>query len=112
MGGSWKGRCVMGEKRNSEKLVRDPEFLAEYMKGSLAADIEEAMEELGISQSELAARLGKSRQYVGKVLKEENLNNFTIDSIAKIAAALERDVVLRLKRDKEIVEIKPFRKER
>lgn len=102
----------MGETRKPEKLVRDPEFLSEYLKGSLIADIEEAMEEQGISQSELAARLGKSRQYVGKVLKEENLNNFTIDSIAKIAAALERDVVLRLKRDKEIVEIRPFKKTR
>jgi hypothetical protein len=34
--------------------------------------------------------------------------NFTIDSISKIAAALERDVVLRLKTYTEVVEIKEF----
>lgn len=103
---------MMSEKKRLERLDRDPEFLSEYMKGSLIADVNEAMEEQGISKSELAVRLGKSRQYVGKVLNEEDSNNFTIDSIAKIAAALGRDVVLRLKKDYEIVEIKPFKKVR
>lgn len=96
----------MSELKKRERLEKDPEFLQEYMKASIVGDIIQAMEEEGISKSQLAERLGKSRQYVGRVLNETA--NFTIDSISKIAAALERDVVLRLKTYTEVVEIKEF----
>lgn len=98
----------MAKNKTKRRLEEDPEFLAEYIKGSLVADIEEAMEQDEVNRTELAARLGSSKQYVSKVLNEEALNNFTLDSIAKMAAALQRDVVLRLKRYDEIVEIVPF----
>ena len=96
----------MNELEHRERLEKDPDFLAGYMKATLVGDIFQAMEEEGISKSQLAERLGKSRQYVGRVLNETA--NFTIDSISKIAAALERDVVLRLKSYTEVVEIKEF----
>ncbi len=95
-------------EHKKRRLEQDPDFLTEYIKGSFVADVEETMEEEGISKAQLARRLDRSRQYVSKVLNEEDLNNFTIDSIAKIAVALQRDVVLRLKRYDEIVEIVPF----
>jgi transcriptional regulator with XRE-family HTH domain len=84
----------------------DPEFIADYMKGSLIADVFMAMEENALNKSQLADRLGKSRQYVGRVLNETA--NFTIDSIATIAAALEMDVVLRLKKPTDVAIIKPY----
>lgn len=84
----------------------DPEFLAEYMKGSLVADIFQAMEEKALNKSQLAERLGKSRQYVGRVLNETA--NFTIDSIAQISTALEMDVVLRLKKPTDVAIIRPY----
>jgi len=98
----------MAKDRTKRRLEEDPEFLAEYIKGSLVADIEEAMDQDEVNRTELARRLGSSKQYVSKVLNEEALNNFTLDSIAKMAAVLKRDVVLRLKRYDEVVEIVPF----
>ena len=96
----------MNELKHEERLEKDPEFLQDYMKASIVEDIYQAMEEERISKSQLAERLGKSRQYVGRVLNETA--NFTLKSIARIAAALERDVVLRLKAYTEVVEIKEF----
>lgn len=91
-----------------KRLEEDPEFLADYLKGSFVADVSQAMEEDSLSKNSLARRMGTSRQYVGKILDEEDPNNFTIDSIARIAAALGRDVSLRLKKYEEIVEIKAY----
>ena len=97
---------ITNELKHRARLEKDPKFLQEYMKASIVEDIIQAMDEEGLSKSQLAERLGKSRQYVGRVLNESA--NFTIDSISKIAAALERDVVLRLKTYTEVVEIKEF----
>ena len=96
----------MSELKHEDRLEKDPEFLQDYVKASIVEDIFQVMEEEGISKSQLAERLGKSRQYVGRVLNESA--NFTIDTISNIAAALERDVVLRLKTYTEVVEIKEF----
>jgi transcriptional regulator with XRE-family HTH domain len=46
------------------------------------------MEAAGINQTTLAAKLGKSRQYIAKILGEKNRANFTIDSLAEISVAL------------------------
>ncbi|MBA3320112.1 MAG: helix-turn-helix transcriptional regulator [Pyrinomonadaceae bacterium] len=46
-----------------------------------------AMEQQGVSNAELARRLGKSRAYITKVL-QGNVN-FTIESLVKIARALD-----------------------
>ena len=98
----------MTDDRIYTRLEEDPEFLSDFLKGSFAGDLFQVMEEEEISKIELARRLNTSRQYVTKVLNEEDLANLTIDSIAKFAAALKRDVSLRLKKYDEIVEIKPF----
>ena len=45
------------------------------------------MEEKKISKLELAHKLGKSKQYISRILKEKT--NLTIDSIAHIACALD-----------------------
>ncbi|NOQ23528.1 MAG: helix-turn-helix domain-containing protein [Candidatus Aegiribacteria sp.] len=96
----------MSELKERLRLEKDPEFLQEYMVANIVEDILQSMDEEGISKSQLAKRLGKSRQYVGRVLNETA--NFTIKSVARIAAALGKDVVLRLKSYTEVVEIKEF----
>jgi len=98
----------MADDRSYTRLEEDPEFLADFLKGSFAGDLFQVMEEENISKTELARRLNTSRQYVTKVMNEEDLVNLTIDSIAKFAAALKRDVSLRLKKYDEIVEIKTY----
>ncbi|MFA6239665.1 MAG: helix-turn-helix transcriptional regulator [Candidatus Hydrogenedentales bacterium] len=73
---------------------RDPEFQAGYLKAAFVDDVCAAMHEMNITKSALAERLGKSRQYVTRVLNESA--NFTIDSMAEIATALGRQLTIRV----------------
>jgi transcriptional regulator with XRE-family HTH domain len=59
-------------------------------------DILHAMEVGGIKQNALATKLGKSRQYVGKILAENSRANFTIDTLAEISAVLGVQLCVRL----------------
>jgi ribosome-binding protein aMBF1 (putative translation factor) len=72
----------------ADALRTDPAFLADYSKGLVVEDILRAMEEAGLNRNTLAAKLGKTRQYVGKILDEERRANFTIDTLAELSAAL------------------------
>lgn len=74
--------------RAADALRIDPAFLADYSKGLVVEDILRAMEEAGLNRNTLAAKLGKSRQYVGKILDEERRANFTIDTLAELSTAL------------------------
>ena len=69
-------------------LRADSAFLADVSKGLIVEDILRAMEAAGLNRNTLAAKLGKSRQYVGKILDEEQPANFTIDTLAEISSAL------------------------
>lgn len=72
----------------ADALRSDPAFLADVSKGLIVEDILRAMEEAGLNRNSLAAKLGKTRQYVGKILDEERRANFTIDTLAEISAVL------------------------
>lgn len=86
-------------------MDRNPEDVAAYMKLQIASDIYAAMEKQGIDQSELARRLGKSRQYVSRVLNERT--NFTLDSLARIACALNMRVAVRFFEHDQHLDILP-----
>ena len=75
-------------EKAADALRTDPEFLADYSKGLIVEDILRAMETAGLNRNTLAATLGKTRQYIGKILNEENPANFTIDTLAELSAAL------------------------
>jgi len=94
------------KEKNETRLEAEPLFLVEYMKATITSDIFTILEEESISKTELANRLGKSRQYVSRILNETA--NFTLDSVARIAAALGKDVVLRLVNYEDEVVIRPF----
>ncbi|MBN1546322.1 MAG: helix-turn-helix transcriptional regulator [Syntrophaceae bacterium] len=72
----------------------DTEFVANSAKGQVTEDILAVMEMENINRSQLAERLGKSRQYVSRILNETA--NFTIDSLAEIAIALNRKIEVRM----------------
>jgi len=80
----------------SEALEKDPKFLADYTKGLLVEDILRGMEVNGLNQKTLAEKLGKSRQYVNKILKEERRANFTVDTLAELSTALDLKLSMRL----------------
>lgn len=75
-------------EKAAEEFNSNPAILADQSKGLVVEDILRAMEEAGLNRNTLAAKLGKTRQYVGKILDEERRANFTIDTLAELSAAL------------------------
>ena len=79
-------------------LFREMEQTDAYHMDSVKVEISEqiylAMKRQGISKAELACRLGKSRAYVIKMLQGNA--NFTIESLVRIARALNCKVDFRL----------------
>ncbi len=58
-------------------------------KVELSEQIYIAMEDSGVTEAELARRIGSSRAYINKVL--QGATNFTIESLVKIGLALGRE---------------------
>ena len=77
-------------------LREDSAFLADVSKGLIVEDILRAMEAAGLNRNTLAAKLGKSRQYLGKMLDEEQPANFTIDTLAELSTALDVKLHVRM----------------
>ncbi|HZM01732.1 MAG TPA: helix-turn-helix transcriptional regulator [Candidatus Saccharimonadales bacterium] len=77
-------------KAASKKLGENPAFLADYLKSRFVEEMLAAMEENGVSQTELAKRWGKSRQYLSKLLSENRRVNFTIETMCEFAGLLNR----------------------
>ncbi len=85
-------------------LDRNPEFVADLLKGMVTEDIMRAMEDNGINRNQLAKKMGKSRQYIGRVLSEKA--NFTLERLAALACALDRDIAVRMFRRDETLAIR------
>ncbi len=76
-------------------LDKDPAFVLDSIKARFVEDVCQAMKVKGINQSDLAKLLGKTKQYVSRVLNETA--NFTLSSIVEISIALGCSVELRIK---------------
>ena len=68
---------------------QDDAFHVDGAKLELSEQIFAAMQEIAMSEAELARQLGVSRAYVNKILK--GAANLTIESLVKIGRALGRD---------------------
>ena len=79
------------ENRDVDK---DRDFLEQSLKASFVEDICRILKEKGISQADFARKLGKSRQYVSRILNETA--NFTLGTLVDISLALDSEIVLRL----------------
>lgn len=77
-------------------LDNDADFVADYLKGLFVEDVLRALAEESLSKNALAGRMGKTRQYLGKVLNQDRRVNFTIDSMANIATSLDRRLYVRV----------------
>jgi transcriptional regulator with XRE-family HTH domain len=75
-------------------LDGDPDFVSDFLKAQFAEDVYRAMAEKGLNKNALSKKLGKTRQYVGRILNESA--NFTFRTIAEIACALGRQVSVRM----------------
>lgn len=90
-------------------LRANPAFLADVSKGLIVEDILRAMETAGLNRNTLASKLGKSRQYIGKILDEEQPANFTIDTLAELSATLGVKLHVRmLPEDEQLIFVRGF----
>jgi transcriptional regulator with XRE-family HTH domain len=79
---------------------RDPEFVADYLKSKFINEILEILDKKNISKSDLAKLMGKSRQYISRILNETV--NFTLDTLAQISCALDEDINIKLGSSEQI----------
>ena len=92
-------QALQALRESKWELDLDPEFVAESLKAQFVQDVCRVMEEVGMNKNTLAAKTGKHRQYITRVLNETA--NFTITSMAAISCALGRKLELRLVRPGE-----------
>jgi transcriptional regulator with XRE-family HTH domain len=74
-----------------EQAERDPDYWRDIAVTDFTREVHARMQELGISQGELARRMGTSRPNVTKLLSG---SNFTLQTMVRIAMAL--DAVVRV----------------
>ncbi len=74
---------------------KDPEFVADYTNGMIVQQILSVMEDKDISQVELSKKIGKSRQYVSKILNEKT--NLTLHSLALFSCSLDCELEITIK---------------
>ncbi len=79
-----------------KRLENDPEFQADVLKSMYVEQILEALEVSGETQSQLALRWGKSRQYVSKLFNESRRVNFTIETMTTLAHLVGRRLEIRV----------------
>lgn len=80
--------------RDARQETRTGEAVSRSLKRTFVDEIHAALREQNMTRSALAARLGTSRQYITRVLNDST--NFTIESMAEIAAALGRDLTIQV----------------
>ncbi len=88
-----------------EQLDQSPSFRADYLKSLFVEKMLEAMTEAGTKQTEIAKCLGKTRQYVSKVLNEDRRINFTIETMCEFAHLVGRYVDIQVLRVNEVAHI-------
>ncbi len=74
-------------------------FLSSRISMDFAKDVERAMKVNGVNKSELAGLIGSSPAYVTKLLRGDA--NYTVETMAKVAVALDADVHIRFVSKKE-----------
>ncbi|MDP8241106.1 MAG: helix-turn-helix transcriptional regulator [Candidatus Hatepunaea meridiana] len=77
-------------KERYDRLKDKPEYLAVKLMIEINDQLYNRMEELGLSQYDLAERIGKSQSYVSKLLNHGT--NMTLKTLAALAMALELDI--------------------
>lgn len=81
-------------ERAAAEADQDPQYHADYLKGLFVEELRQAMEAKNITQSELARRMGCSRQYLSKLFAEDKRVNFTLDTLCALAHQAGRRVHL------------------
>jgi len=77
-------------KAHYDRIKNDPDYLVAELSLEISERAYMRMEELGLTQAELATRMGLSQPYVAKLLSVGS--NMTLMTLVKLAQALEMKV--------------------
>lgn len=99
-------------RRAAVELDADPGFQADYWKGHFVSAVLDGMEKRALTQSELARRWGKTRQYLNKILDEDGRVNFTIETMVELAMLVGKRLRLELEDCAEFAFSAQFKRDR
>lgn len=83
-------------------VKKDDSYWSEKAKLDFAIELNNLLEKRRVSRADLARFLGNSPAYITKILRGEN--NFTIDTMTRIARALDGDLALHITPKEENVQ--------
>ena len=86
-------------------LDDDPQFRSDYLKGVFVESVLEVIDEAHMTQSDLARLWGKSRQYLSKILSEDQRVNFTLETMVELAHLMGRRLELHVFRKDEAAHV-------
>lgn len=84
------------EKIGPLNLHQDPDYMLDLLTTKITHLLKTMMEEEGLTISKLAKKLNTSRQYIFKMLHENN--RVTLKFLIKIAIALDCEIEINLKK--------------
>lgn len=84
----------MMEELEDLKLHENPEYMLDLTTAKVVHQIRMIMGKNGVTVTELARRLGKSKQYVSRLLNEKT--NLTIKSLIKVSIALNCELSVKI----------------
>jgi transcriptional regulator with XRE-family HTH domain len=96
----------MNSRKELLEAIRESvEYWQSLVSLEVQGDVQRLMKDVAMSQAELAERIGSSEAYVSKILNANT--NFTIQTLIKLARALEAALHVRITRPDEIVQVSP-----
>lgn len=96
----WDEEAVWGE--NADQWKREPEYMQADLAEDIGDQINALMAKKGMTQAQLAERIGSSDAYISQLLGGGS--NFTLKTLIKLARALEAHVHVNFDREVELSE--------
>ena len=91
----------------AKALESDPEYLAYIEMGLFVARLRNQMDEMGMSQADLARKTGKKPQYISRILNEDSPVNFTIETMMELCMAMGLRLEIRTSPTATVTSAKP-----
>jgi transcriptional regulator with XRE-family HTH domain len=85
----------------------DPKSRANIEKGLFVARLLDQMDDLKMSQAELARKTGKTPQYISRILNENKQINFTIETMMELSMAVGLRLEIRTSPTATVTSAKP-----
>jgi len=101
-------RAYQEVARDFPSVEGDWEFVLLGLRSEIIEQVEAALEERKMTRADLARRMGVSRAHVSQMLNESG--NFQLETLAKLAVALDRDIALRFIHKTEQVVVESARR--